>query len=710
MTDFDRLHPSLQYLIREVLRFHGLRPVQEQTIAPVLDGRDCIVLAPTAGGKTEAAVLPAWSRVLAERWPRCSILYICPLRALLNNQDGRLTRLAEAVGLKVGKWHGDVSPAERKRLLAEPPDMLLITPESIEVLLIRPSGGAAQLLDQVRLAIVDEVHAFANDARGAHLVSLIERLQQRAGRHIQRVGLSATVGNPVELARWLQGAGAAQAPLVVDPGGARKVPKFTFDIGDDVAWAASLIRAKGATQKQLAFVQSRTQAERLSGALGPTARAWIHHSAVGRARRAEAELAFESERVGTLVATSSMELGIDVGNLDEVIQLDAPGTVASLAQRLGRTGRRANTNPCMTFLAETPEDLVVSLALAELFLAGWIEDVVPSTRSWTVLVHQIFANLLETSGMTRGQLLAHLQPVPSFAGFGEGELGHLIDHLLVEGWVDTEGGLLLLGRKAEKVFGAKSFFRLYAVFESPDTLTVRWGDDEIGTVQSWFALQLRGARPTVRLAGRAWRITHLDPARGVVHVEPGDHGDVPSWTGRPNVYSRQVCEKVRELLAGGAAPEGCTPAARAALEAVRRQLEHLNLSGDARPIEETKDRTIWHTFAGGRINAVLARLLEHECGAPVSASNLNVKLQARGARARAAIESVINQLTTGQLPPDDEWAVFDTEKKAAVLSAFQACLPHDVEQEFLRESLLPLAAARRWLLASEWPQIKSVAR
>ncbi|MBM4346463.1 MAG: DEAD/DEAH box helicase, partial [Deltaproteobacteria bacterium] len=574
-----------------------------------------------------------------------------------------------------GKWHGDVAPSQRKRLLAEPPDMLLITPESIEVLLIRPSGGAGQLLDQVRLAIVDEVHAFANDARGAHLVSLLERLQQRAGRHVQRVGLSATVGNPAELARWLQGAGAVAPPQVIDPGGGRKAPKFTFDIGEDLSWAAAVIRAKGGRQKQLVFVQSRTQAERLACALGPTARAWIHHSAVGRSRRAEAELAFESERTGTLVATSSMELGIDVGNLDEVIQLDAPGTVASLAQRLGRTGRRANTHPCMTFLAESPEDLVVTIALAELFLAGWIEAVVPSTRSWTVLVHQIFANLLESSGMTRGQLLARLQLVPSFAGFSDGDIAHLLDHLLAQGWLDTDGGLLLLGRRSEKVFGAKNFFRLYAVFESPDSLTVRCGDDEIGTVQSWFALQLRGPRPTIRLAGRAWRITHLDSARGVVHVEPGDQGDVPSWTGRATVYSRQVCEKIRDLLAGGAVPAGCTPAARAALESVRRQLEHLDLRGNARPIEETKDRTVWHTFAGGRINAVLARLLEHACGAPVTASNLNVKLQRRGQRAQEAINSVVNQLSGGHLPPDDEWAVFDTQKKAAVLSAFQACLP-----------------------------------
>jgi ATP-dependent Lhr-like helicase len=687
----------MQYLLREVLRFPGLRPVQEQAIAPVLDGRDCVILAPTAGGKTEAAVLPAWSRVLAEGWPRTSILYICPLRALLNNQDGRLTRMAESVGLKVGKWHGDVAAGERKRLLAEPPDLLLITPESIEVLLIRPSGGAAQLLDQVRLAIVDEVHAFANDARGAHLVSLLERLQHRTGRHIQRVGLSATVGNPQALAHWLQGSGAALPPQVVDPGGHRKVPQLTFDIGPDVAWAAAVIRNKGMAQKQLAFVQSRTQAERLSAALGPKARAWIHHSAVGRSRRTEAELAFESEPSGTLVATSSMELGIDVGDLDEVIQLDAPGTVASLAQRLGRTGRRASTLPRMTFLAESPEDLIVSLALAELFLTGWVEDVVPSTRNWPVLVHQIFANLLESSGLSRGQLLDRLRLVPAFAGFDDRDLARLIDHLLSQGWLDADGGLLLLGRRAEKVFGAKNFFRLYAVFESPDALSVRWGQDEIGTIQAWFALQLRGARPTIRLAGRAWRITHLDSQRGVVQVEPGEHGDAPSWTGRPVSYSRKVCEQILDLIVSGRTPDGCTPAARAALESVRRELEPAGLGEKVRPLQEVKDRTVWHTFAGGRINAVLARLLELELGAQVSFSNLSVKIQARGARVREAVEVVINQLGSGQLPPDELWAAFDTERKAAVLSAFQECLPGEIEQEFLRGEFLGVGLAVGWV-------------
>jgi ATP-dependent helicase Lhr and Lhr-like helicase len=695
---FGRLHPSVQYLVREGLRFPGLRPVQAQTLAPVLDGDDVVVLAPTAGGKTEAAVLPVLSRILTEGLAAVSTLYICPLRALLNNQEPRLRRMAELVGLRVGKWHGDVPPRERKLILGEPPDLLLITPESLEVLLIRPGDEGRRLLSRIRIAIIDEVHAFAGDPRGAHLVSVLERLQERQGGHVQRIGLSATVGNPGALGRWLQGSGAAREPVVVAPGGDARRPLFRFGAVKASRGVARLVRDLGRGQKRLVFVESRSRAEELARALqGGGVAAWVHHSSVGRARRQEAELAFEGVRDAVLVATSSLELGIDIGDLDQIFQLDAPASVSSLAQRLGRTGRRPGTVPQMTFAAAGPEELLLAVALTELFQEGWIEDLAPSSRLWTVLVHQVFANLLELGGATRGRLLERLRFVPSFAGFEDCELGDLLSHLVSEGWLDEVDGALVLGQRAEKVFGARNFFKLYAVFDAPSTLSVRVGNEEVGTLQSWFAGQLTGAQRTFRLAGRSWEAIEVDLDHGVVRARPAAKGRVPSWTGRPSAYSRTVCERILDLLKSDRVPEGCAAEAVGWLEQTREATAGVPAVGTLRPLVAERGRVVWHTFAGARINLVLARLVEHETGWATSTSNLSVKVRAADIDSLLdAVVRVQEALAGGSEPPAEEWAAFDSSNRSLVMSAFQGCLPDAAEQEYLRWVFLDVEGARRW--------------
>jgi ATP-dependent Lhr-like helicase len=692
----EALHPSVRYLIREVLRFPGLRPVQAATLGPVTAGRDCVVLAPTAGGKTEAAAFPTLSRILTERLGPVSTLYICPLRALLNNQESRLQRMAEATGLRVGKWHGDVAPRARRELVREPPDILMITPESLEVLLISPGERAEALLSRVRVAIIDEVHAFAADARGAHLLSILERLQLRAGGHVQRIGLSATVGNPDALARWLQGSGAAEAPVVVAPPGARKVAEFRWQVASGTPGAAAVIRDLGHGEKRLVFVESRSRAEELATALQAAGvQVWVHHSSVGRDAREQAELNFENTDGATLIATSSMELGIDVGDLDHIFQLDAPATVSSLAQRLGRTGRRPHTHPRMTFVADTPEDLLLALALVSRFEEGWVEDIHPEVRAWTVAVHQVFANLLETGGATRAGLLARLSPVPSFSGIRVEEWGQLFDWMTAEGWLEEADGALLLGRRAERTFGAKNFFRLYAVFEAPALLTVRYGSQEIGTIQSWFAGQLVGGHKAFRLAGRGWVADEVDLARGQVRARPAAAGVVPSWSGRPTGFSRPVCERIRALLSGSDAPPGLSEAAGGWLAHARQQLAHVPKNGPERPILVEDDHLVWYTFAGSRINAVIARLLEHG-GATASISNLRVKVKGAHPARSDLILRIHEALASDTLPPLEAWAWFDSTLRSATLSSFQECLPEAFEQEYLREALLDIDGARQW--------------
>jgi ATP-dependent Lhr-like helicase len=229
MSSFDRLHPALQHHIVNSLGWPALRSLQEATIDPILRGEHAILLAPTAGGKTEAATFPVFSRMLSENWQGLSVLYICPIKALLNNLEFRLSHCAGLLGRSVALWHGDISASRKAKIVAEPPDMLLTTPESIEVMLVSRRTDHQQLFANLQCVIIDEVHAFAGDDRGWHLMYLLERLSHIAGRELQRLGLSATVGNPEELCDWLAGGCTSPRDVISPPAESGVHPEIELD-------------------------------------------------------------------------------------------------------------------------------------------------------------------------------------------------------------------------------------------------------------------------------------------------------------------------------------------------------------------------------------------------------------------------------------------------------------------------------------------------
>ena len=343
MSGFDLLHPVVQHHIVSSLGWPSLRPLQDEAIAPILGGEHVLALAPTAGGKTEAAVFPLLSRILAEHEPGLSVLYVCPLRALLNNLHSRLERYGSYCGIRVGLWHGDVTAGARRRILDEPPEILLTTPESLEGMLLSVRTDHAQLFRDVRTVVVDEVHAFGGDDRGWHLLAVLERLSVLAGRDLQRIGLSATVGDPASLLAWLVGSSRGAARVVApDVVAAAVVPT---DVGLDhvgsLANASIVISRLHQGEKRLVFCDSRSRVEELATLLREReVRTFVSHSSLSADERRRAEEAFAEASDCVIVSTSTLELGIDVGDLDRVIQINSPATVASFLQRLGRTGRR----------------------------------------------------------------------------------------------------------------------------------------------------------------------------------------------------------------------------------------------------------------------------------------------------------------------------------------------------------------------------------
>ncbi len=605
MGGFDLLDPVLQHHIVNTLGWPGLRPLQDESVATISTGSDAILLAPTAGGKTEAAMFPLLSRMQAERWTGISILYICPLKALLNNLQPRLDDYAGWLGRHAMTWHGDVGQSVRGRIKRDRPDILLTTPESLESMLVSESVDASQLLGDVRAVVVDEVHAFAGDDRGWHLLAVLARLETLLGRRLQRIGMSATVGNPDELLGWLQG-GATAPGRVISPAvpGAAVVPEITVDSVGSVENAGKVIAALHAGEKRLVFVDSRRLAEELGTDLrrrGITT--FISHSSLSAAERRESEEAFAEARDCVIVATSTLELGIDVGDLDRVIQINAPRTVSSFLQRLGRTGRRPGTTRNCLFLAVNDQSVLDTLGMLQCWSTGWVEPVVPTPEPRHIAAQQLLAAALQTRRVALSDWQSTWGTLPLFGADGQ----EIFDFLLSEGFLEHDAGSAFIGPEAEKHFGRRHFMELLAVFTAAPEFTVWAGRQEIGSVEtSVLTDDVEGPR-ILLLGGRSWKITHIDWKRRHVFVEATDIKGRAKWNSVPDGASFHITRGMRDVLLG-ATPAGVTLTRRASdtLDDLRTHRADQVADGALAITREGNDDWRWWTWAGTKANRTLA--------------------------------------------------------------------------------------------------------
>ncbi|MGC5162996.1 DEAD/DEAH box helicase [Rhodococcus sp. DT1] len=605
MTGFDLLDPVLQHHIVNSLGWPGLRPLQDESVAPIVTGSDAILLAPTAGGKTEAAIFPLLTRMQSERWTGISVLYVCPLKALLNNLQPRLADYATWLGRDAMTWHGDVGQSVRGRIKRDRPDILLTTPESLESMLVSESVDADELLGGVRAVVVDEVHAFAGDDRGWHLLAVLARLETLLGRRLQRVGMSATVGNPDELLGWLQG-GTTAPGRVISPAvsGAAVVPEITVDSVDGIENAAKVIAALHAGEKRLVFVDSRRLAEELGTQLrrrGITT--FISHSSLSAAERRESEEAFAEARDCVIVATSTLELGIDVGDLDRVIQINAPRTVSSFLQRLGRTGRRPGTTRNCLFLALTDQAVLDTLGMLQCWSRGWVEPVLPTPQPRHIAAQQLLAAALQTRRVPLVDWQRAWGSLPLFDCDGQ----EVFDHLLAEGFLEHDAGSAFIGPEAEKHFGRRHFMELLAVFTAAPEFKVWAGRQEIGSVEtSVLTDDVEGPR-ILLLGGRSWKVTHIDWKRRHVFVESTHIQGRAKWSSMPDGASFEIARGIRDVLLG-AMPSGVTLTRRAiaTLEDQRLQRSGHVTDGAFVITRDDRDDWRWWTWAGSKANRTLA--------------------------------------------------------------------------------------------------------
>ncbi len=548
----------------------GIRePTEIQRLAaPILEGDDdALLLSPTGTGKTEAALLPLLSRRLAAPSPAIALLYITPLRALNRDLEQRLVGLVEEVGLTAAVRHGDTPAAARLAQSKRPPDLLLTTPETLQLLLV--GSRLREGLREVRAVVVDEVHELVGSDRGAQLALTLERLDDLAGRRIRRIGLSATVGNPEAVARFLAPAPrriavrAAQQRRLLELSARRPpddLPPLEPGLVRDLKADPPLLAALRAVESEirghattLIFVNTRPTAEGLAARLNrlaPDLPIAVHHGSLSREVREEAERAFRDGRLRALVATSSLELGIDVGGIDFVLQFGSPHQVGRLVQRVGRSGHRLDRVIRGTVLSLDDDDLEEAAVLARRADEGLVEPIAWRTRNRLAAAQQIVAALRAERLVDPGRLVAVLGRAAAVHDLRPEEWTELIDYLVgLRLAKRTDDGRLTPGRA--------TLARFYAALSLiPDERTYRLRDLAtrrlIGTLDERFVLTQILAQPEeiFLLHGRTWKVVEYRDGELLVETVQ-EIGSEPRWAGEDLPVPFDVAQEIGRLRREG---------------------------------------------------------------------------------------------------------------------------------------------------------------
>ncbi len=632
---FYRLAPFIQeYIYRK--NWTELRDVQVDACGVLLDTDDHLLLASgTASGKTEAAFFPVLTALCENPSRSVGVLYIGPLKALINDQFERLNDLLQDANIPVWHWHGDVPQSEKTKLMRNPSGVLQITPESLEGLLMNRPNAIPMLFRDLRFVIVDEVHAFMGQDRGAQLLCQLSRIENMANCNPRRIGLSATLSDYDAAMAWL-GAGTERHVSMVSSADTRKlrlaVEHFTLPDAHKTEEAEQLAQAKTAlydfiydathTKKALIFTNSRTDAEEVTREMRTVAARrgerdvyYVHHGSISAMLREEAEAALR-EGIGPAVAaaTLTLELGIDLGSLERVLQLGAPYRCSSFVQRLGRSGRRGNPAE-MLFVCPEQEDenaplpsripwtLLRAIAVIELYTKEhWIEALTLRDQPMGLLYHQTMSNLKSMGEATPILLAKTVLSLPAFCKIDPEDYKTFLQYLLQTDQIQrVETGGLIVGLTGEKTVNN---FRFLAVFQDDEEYKVYAGTEEIGSITT-----VPPAGYSMTLAGRSWRVLEVDDKHKALYVEPIRGYSDTLWLGAGGDMHSKIVQKMRAVLQSDEIYPYLRPNAVRRLERARR-LAHETGLFDSMVVSAGGDAMFVFPWIGSRQFRTLSRILK----------------------------------------------------------------------------------------------------
>ncbi|MCC7555221.1 MAG: DEAD/DEAH box helicase [Methanoculleus marisnigri] len=602
-TTPDLLDPRVQEVVRK-RGFTGFSAAQEQAIPRLLAGENLVLVAPTGTGKTESAMLPVFDRLLETVGSGFKALYITPLRSLNRDILNRMEWWCRELGLSVGVRHGDTPQNERRKQALNPPDLLITTPESLQALFM--GKRLREHLKNVKYVVVDEIHELADSKRGAQLAVALERLAAYAGE-FQRIGLSATVGNPDDIGRFL--AGHRPFSLVEVPVASSLDIGVLFAGEDFGAQARAVGKCLDSPGSTLVFVNTRVTAEALGHRLYSRGDVEVHHGSLSRDVRVDAEERFRKGEVRTLIATSSMELGIDIGHIEHVVQFGSPRQVSRLVQRVGRAGHRLDAISRGTVLATGFDDLLESLVIARRAKANECERIVPPAGAADVLANQVAAIAVEYGEIEVSRVREMIERSNVFDGCGpllDDVCRQMAEHRLIR----LDGTRIIrTGRARRYLIENLSMIHDEKKMEIFDMVSRR----TVGTLDESFVLGWMHTGAVFITKGQLWRVLEIEGTRITVEPATRAKGEVPSWEGEqipvPFAVAREV-GALRRTRAFGRYSD--TPAAIAYAERFMGRMDEGNYpvpTDRLVTLENADEGVVCNVCGGHKANEALARAL-----------------------------------------------------------------------------------------------------
>ena len=607
---FELLSEPIRKYIRDK-RWESLRPIQVAAIARILSTNENYILASrTASGKTEAAFLPILSKIDFNN-QGIQVLYISPLIALINDQFYRIEELCKYLDVEVTKWHGEANRSLKEKLIKNPRGIILITPESLEAMFVNAPYNVKTLFSNLKYLVIDEIHSFIGTDRGVQLKSIISRLQQINSPVFNIVGLSATIGDYGEAKRMT--GDENNTKILLDKEVKPMDSHFRYFEAETTDLPTELLMdlyVETKANKVLIFPNSRGRAEEIAIKLKKISEKlkghpyyFSHHSSVDKELREYVEhFAKNNQRYNfCIVCTSTLELGIDIGSVDEVVQIDATFSIASLIQRVGRSGRREGERSVLFLYATNKWSFLQSLACWLLYREGFIEPVSTSEKPYDILLHQILSIVKQLSGCKRIDLIRRVQENFAFKEISQISINDIIDELIQIDFLEIVQGDLIIGIDGEKIVNSRDF---YSVFKSEQNLKIVNSGRKIGEIP--YSPHIK-VDENILLAARIWKMIDIDFKSGKIEVIPANDGKKPLFFGTGGTIHPKVREKMLEILVDSRKYAELNDSASEVLNNLRKDFAKFpigNLSNDRPIIYSDLDAKLF-SFQGTKVNRSL---------------------------------------------------------------------------------------------------------
>nr|WP_319511407.1 DEAD/DEAH box helicase [uncultured Draconibacterium sp.] len=599
-------------------RWESLRPIQAAAISKIITTDNNYILASrTASGKTEAAFLPILSKTDFNNIG-VQVLYVSPLIALINDQFFRIEELCKDLEIKVTKWHGEAKKSLKTNLIKSPNGIVLITPESLEAMFVNAPYNVAALFGNLRFVVIDEIHSFLGVDRGLQLMSILSRIQQVNRSKITTIGLSATIGdeNYIE-AKRLTG-DISGTKVLLDRTRKETIAKFKYFSNSTAELSLDFLKdlyKETCSNKVLIFPNSRGRTEevavklrRISDKVNGHKNYYSHHSSVDKEIRESIEhFAKNNERFNFCIScTSTLELGIDIGTVDKIVQIDSTHSVSSLVQRIGRSGRREGEQSIVNIYATDKWSLLQSLACWILYNDGFLEPIKTAKKHYDILLHQLLSIVKQHSGCSRIDLIQRIKKNFAFQDIEEKDINTIIDESLKSDYLENIHRELILGIEGEKIVNSREF---YSVFKTEPSFKVLFSGKKIGEIP--FSPQVR-VDENMLLAAKIWKIKDIDIKGRKIIVVPARDGKKPKFFGGGGNIHSKIREKMLQILKSEESFSELDERSNTILEELRydfRGFKIFDFEHD-KPVVEKEEKLVVYTFSGSKINLSLHFLIK----------------------------------------------------------------------------------------------------